>query len=83
MRRFRSTDNLPRVDETKEENISPNPKRKLRYKLSRKFNFSDKFEDNPSRKKWLSEVFRDNYYNPSNQVFRSGSCLVRPIEEVI
>lgn len=81
-RRFRSTENLPRVDETKEENDSPNPKRKLRYKLSKKFNFSDKFEDRLNRKKWLSEVFGGSFSGGQGQLLRSGSCLVRLIEEV-
>ena len=82
MIRFRSTENLPRVDETKEENISPNPKNKRRYKLSSKLNFSDKFEDNiHGKKKWMTEIFK--YNKVDNQpMFRSGSCIVKPIEEV-
>ena len=55
--RFRSIENLARVVETKEENLSP--KRKRRYKLSRKFNFTDKFEDNLTRKPWLAELLNN------------------------
>jgi len=70
------------VNETKEENISPNPQRPFRYKLSKRFNFSDKYEDNLNKKKWLSEVFKNRLYQSSNQILRSESCVVRPIEEV-
>lgn len=55
--RFRSIENLARVVETKEENLSPI--RKRRYKLSRKFNFTDKFEDNLNEKRWLDEVLKN------------------------
>lgn len=81
--RFRSTENLAKVVELKEENISPHPKTSRRYKLSSKLNFTDKFEDNISGKRWLNEIYSKNShpYNRGN-LYRSGSCYVKPIEEV-
>lgn len=82
--RFRSTENLAKVVELKEENISPNPKNKRRYKLSTKLHFADRFEDNISGKRWLNEVYSQNNYRMGrNNLHRSGSCYVKPIEEVI
>lgn len=82
-RRFRSTQNLPRVDETKEENISPKAKTNLRHKLSKRFHFSDKFEDHLGGKRWLTEVYSSNFFGSQPHMLRSGSCVVRPIEEVL
>lgn len=64
--------------------MSPNPKKKKRFKISSKLNFSDKFEDNISGKKWLNEIYsKNNYVWKKNNLYRSGSCYVKPIEEVL
>ena len=77
---FKSIDNLPKVDESKEE-YKPISKKRKSFSIRKSFTFSDKFEDCLYNKNNLLTFSSD--HNKYDIFDKKRSLSVRPIKEVL